>query len=258
MSSMPGRGTSGQTGGRTEAPEQRPAGDGRDGTPGGGFGGQQPGWGPQSGYAGDRYGAHWGGQGFPESPVDQRETNVVGRRVVQYVIDYVLAGIIPGIAVWVFDRGHGFLHGLGWLVATAISLLVYLWYWVLRPNSHQGQTIGMQLLGLRIISKNGGPANIAQYFVRAVLLLIDTFAFGLVGLASMVFSRYHQRVGDHMARTLVVAADQPAGGPGGPDGPGGEHRFGADDERLARPGMEDHNPYGHDPYGQGGFRRRDL
>lgn len=179
---------------------------------------------PQDGYPGQPQGGHaeqpqagmpgqyWGGMPGSMSPVDQGETRVVGRRVIQYVIDYVLAGIIPAIAYWLFDRGHGVLHGFGWAVATVISLAIYLWYWVLRPHSHNGQSFGMQMLGLRVISKNGGPASMTQLLVRGVLLIIDTIFFGLVGFVSMMASRYHQRVGDHAARTLVVNAGGPFGG----------------------------------------------
>jgi uncharacterized RDD family membrane protein YckC len=75
---------------------------------------------------------------------------------------------------------------------------------VVRPRDHGGQTFGMQLLGLRVISKTGGPASMSQLLVRGILLIVDTLFFGLVGLITMVCSRYRQRVGDHAAGTLVV------------------------------------------------------
>jgi uncharacterized RDD family membrane protein YckC len=146
--------------------------------------------------------------------------------VVQYVIDYVLVGIIPGLAYWLLDRGHGILHGFGWALATLIAIVVYYCYWVVRPHSHDGQTFGMQLLGVRVISKHGGPASSLQLFVRGILLIVDTLFFGLVGLITMLCSRYHQRVGDHLARTLVVRADYVRArgqyaGPGAGQGYGG-------------------------------------
>jgi uncharacterized RDD family membrane protein YckC len=140
--------------------------------------------------------------GKPAVPVSRDDTRVTGRRCVQYVIDYVLAGIIPGLAYWLLDRGS--LHGFGWLIATVISLAVYFWYWVLRPKGHRGQTFGMQLFGLHVISKEGGPASTTQLFIRGILLIIDTLVFGLVGLITMLCSKYRQRIGDHAAGTLVV------------------------------------------------------
>ena len=148
----------------------------------------------------------WGTQPGAMSPVPEAETRVTGRRIVQYIIDSILASIIPGLAYWLFDRGHGFLHGFGWALATLITIAVYFWYWVARPASHNGKTFGMQLLGLRVISKDGGPASMAQLFVRAIFLIIDTLVFCLVGFITMLCSRYRQRVGDHAAGTLVIPA----------------------------------------------------
>jgi uncharacterized RDD family membrane protein YckC len=245
---MPGREAPRQFGGSDT--QHGPAGwsgaAGQQSGPGNEFGSVPGGGTPGGGYAGDAYGSHWAGQTGWDSPVHQNETNVVGRRVIQYVIDYILVGIIPGIAYWLLDRGSGVLHGFGWALATLIALVVYLWYWVLRPNSRDGQTFGMQLLGLRIISKDGGPANMVQYFVRAVLLVVDTFAFGLVGLITMMASRYHQRVGDHVARTLVVSATQGRGAmyESEYERSGGGYRV--EDERLARPDTHPSDSYGQD------------
>jgi uncharacterized RDD family membrane protein YckC len=210
MSSMPERDGPGQWGGGTQqsaragtpSPGAVPGQEQFGSAPSGGAPGQfQGGYGqPQGGAPGQ-----WGSQPGSMTPVNRDETKVVGRRVVQYAIDYVLAGIIPGLAYWLLDRGS--LHWVGWFVATIIAIVVYTWYWVLRPRGHDGQSFGMQLLGLRIISKYGGPASMAQYFIRAILLIIDTLFFGLVGLITMLASRFHQRVGDHMAKTLVIAAD---------------------------------------------------
>jgi len=177
------------------------------GMPQGGYQGQ-PGAMQQGPYQGQRGGMppQWSGQ-RPPSPVSEEATRVTGRRVIQYIVDYILAGIIPGLAYWLLDRGNGFLGGLGWLLATAIALAVYYWYWVERPRSNGGQTFGMQLFGLRIISKDGGPASVAQLLIRGILLIVDTLFFGLVGFLTIICSRNRQRVGDHVAGTLVIDKD---------------------------------------------------
>jgi uncharacterized RDD family membrane protein YckC len=147
----------------------------------------------------------WSGEPMmPEAGVPERATRVTGRRVFQYIFDTIVAGIIPGLAYWLLDRGNGVLHGLGWLVATVIAIAVYYWYWVMRPYSNNGKTFGMSIWHLRIISKEGGRATVAQLFIRAIFLIIDTLLAGLVGLITILFSRYRQRIGDHAARTLVI------------------------------------------------------
>ena len=138
--------------------------------------------------------------------VHMAATRVTGRRVVQYIIDYILAGIVPALAYWLFDSNAGSMHGARWVIATIIALAAYFLYWVAIPYGSGGQTFGMKLLKLRAISKDGTRASMGQLFVRAIFLIIDTLIFGLVGLITIACSRYRQRVGDHAAGTVVVSA----------------------------------------------------
>ncbi len=162
---------------------------------------------------------HWGTSlsGW-ETPVHQEETRVTGRRVIQYWIDAFLVSIVPYLVSIPFDRsGSTLLHILGGLIYVVLFALIGLWYWVIRPHHHTGQTFAMRWLSLRVISKNGGPASVTQLFVRWISLLIDSAPWfwpftGLVGLIVMLCSRYRQRVGDHLARTLVVSTSWGAGG----------------------------------------------
>lgn len=133
-------------------------------------------------------------------------TRVTGRRVVQYIVDYILAGIVPAIAYWQLDTNTGTIGGIRWFVATIIALAAYFAYWVAIPYAMGGQTFAMKLFRLRVLSKDGGRASILQLFIRGILLIIDTLIFGLVGFITILCSKYRQRVGDHAARTVVVSA----------------------------------------------------
>ena len=187
--------------------------------------GREPGGGQyDDGGQHDGYGSRWqggtGGQqrtGTPGpygSPVSEGETRVTGRRVIQYVIDYVITGAVASVILWALDRGRGAGNTGLVLVGVVIDALWYFWYWVYRPYHNRGQTFGMQLLHLRIISKDGGRASIVQLLIRGILLIVDTLFWGLVGLITIVASRYRQRVGDHAAKTLVVRAEtQPVSEP---------------------------------------------
>jgi uncharacterized RDD family membrane protein YckC len=156
-------------------------------------------------------GQQWGAQPGSLSPVSEAETRVTGRRIVQYLIDSFLVFLIPGLVSIPFDRsGSTFLHIIGGIVFFALFALIGAWYWVLRPHSHNGQTFGMKLLGLRVISKDGGPANMAQLFIRWICLIFDALPYGwlftgLVGFIVIICSRHRQRIGDHLARTLVIS-----------------------------------------------------
>jgi uncharacterized RDD family membrane protein YckC len=145
------------------------------------------------------------------SPVNEAETRVTGRRVVQYLIDAFLVSLIPSLVSIPFDRSNStFLHFMGGVAFFVLFVLIGLWYWVIRPHSHNGQTFGMKLLGLRVISKDGGPASMTQLFVRWICLIFDALPYtwpftGLVGFIVILCSRHRQRIGDHLARTLVIS-----------------------------------------------------
>ncbi len=157
---------------------------------------------PQGGVPGQQ----WGGpmQGRPISPVNEIETRVTGRRTVQYIIDAIIYGIVASILAWALNRGHGGVHAILVVVLVVLIIAWYLLYWALRPQTRNGQTFGMQIMGLRVISADGGPASFAQLAVRSILLVLFSPLSLLVGIITMWCSRYRQRVGDHIARTMVV------------------------------------------------------
>ena len=154
--------------------------------------------------------AHGGGAaplpGQPISPVSEIETRVTGKRFVQYVVDVILSGIVFGLLSFALDRGHGGLHALLILILVVVNIAWYFLYWAYVPFARNGQTIGMSMLGIRVISSDGGPASLAQLFIRSILLVLFPVWSALVGWIVMMGSRYRQRTGDHMAKTMVVNA----------------------------------------------------
>jgi len=152
---------------------------------------------------------------------------VTWRRIFQFWIDAFLVSIIPYLVSIPFDRSSStVMNIIGGLLYVVLFVLIGVWYWVIRPHSHNGQTFAMKWLDLRVISKDGGPANATQLFVRWIGLLFDAAPWmwpitGLIGLIVMLCSHYRQRIGDHLARTLVIStrplgyrAPQFAGQPG--------------------------------------------
>lgn len=200
MSSTPERDASGQSRGSTERQ----------------WGTQQAAWGPQAG---------------PMTPVNEAETRVTWRRIFQYWIDTFFVSIIPYLVSIPFDASNSaIMHVIGGVIYVVLFALIGLLYWVVWPHSHSGQTFAMKWFGLRVISKDGGPATMTQLFVRWISLLLDSAPWmwpftGLLGLIVMLCSRYRQRIGDHLARTLVI---RPAVNRyGGAAGPGGYGQAGA-------------------------------
>jgi uncharacterized RDD family membrane protein YckC len=148
---------------------------------------------------------------------------VTWRRIFQYWIDAFFVSVIPYLVSIPFDRSAStIMHIIGGLLYVVLFVLIGLWYWVIRPHSHNGQTFAMKWFGLRVVTKDGGPASLLQLFVRWISLLFDSAPWmwpftGLLGLIVMLCSRYRQRIGDHFAKTVVIrTAGTRHGGAAGP------------------------------------------
>jgi len=90
---------------------------------------------------------------------------------------------------------------------SAVYLLLYvplLVYHLVCEITMNGQSIGKKLLGIKVISENGGQPALHQYLIRWLLRPFDFYFFGLVGLLTVVNSKRNQRLGDMAAGTLVI------------------------------------------------------
>jgi uncharacterized RDD family membrane protein YckC len=266
MSSMPERDMPGKSDGSTEQsarlsewgmPDQGSApGQEQFGTAGAGAVPGQPGAGQSggqwAGQPGGQAGQQGGWAGQPAmTPVTEAETRVTWRRIFQYWIDAFFVSVVPYLVSIPFDRSpRTIMNIIGGVVYVVLFVLIGLWYWVIRPHSHNGQTFAMKWFDLRVISKDGGPANLLQLFVRWISLLFDSAPWmwpftGLLGLIVMLCSRHRQRIGDHLARTLVIrTASSRFGGAGGP---GGYGWAGTEQPGTAEPGAEQPGTMGHQP-----------
>jgi hypothetical protein len=71
------------------------------------------------------------------------------------------------------------------------------WIW-------NGQTPGKRILNLRVIKVDGSPVSGSDVLLRNLARPIDTFPLALLGLTMIFVSPKAQRLGDLMARTLVI------------------------------------------------------
>jgi uncharacterized RDD family membrane protein YckC len=135
------------------------------------------------------------------------EGRIVPRRCAQWLLDRLIVGV-PAFVLLVVLMFALAGHRALWFLPPALflagllvgNLAVDVWV----PYRTGGRTPGMRLLGLRIVTEWGGTPRLGAYALRWLLQPVDGFFFGLTGLLVMIFSPRHQRVGDLVARTLVV------------------------------------------------------
>lgn len=81
--------------------------------------------------------------------------------------------------------------------------LVLSYFFIFEATS--GQTLGKRLMKLRVARLDGTPARPAAIAIRTLLRVVDWLPFfNLGGLVCMLVTRRHQRIGDLLAKTIVV------------------------------------------------------
>jgi uncharacterized RDD family membrane protein YckC len=145
----------------------------------------------------------------PEAVALELPLASVGSRFLALTIDWaiqlaLLVGVLfaGGVAADAFDAGdHGAVAALAYLVV----FLVIFGYPVAFESLRRGRTPGKAALGLRVVTREGGPERFRHAAVRAALGLVDfLLTAGAAAVISTMSTRDSQRLGDLVAGTVVV------------------------------------------------------
>jgi len=127
------------------------------------------------------------------------------------VIQAVVNGVFGSVRITNAIVDPSATGGYSSLTSTTTVDAVWLWvtaiaYFALLEGLF-GDTIGKALVGIKVTDLSGRPAGWRAVLIRNVFRVIDSFpGFYLLGVLVARFSRYRQRIGDHVAHTLVVPA----------------------------------------------------
>lgn len=171
----------------------------------------------------------------------QKPTQVVGRRVAAFVIDFVVWLAIIAAAWLALTKNvhhacgsgggieingdcHGFTqhsHRTIWFViigVVSIGLFIVM-------QGLTGKTPGKAMLGIKVVKSDGNAPGILRTIGRELMWIVD---FWIVALIAALASQNNQRLGDMVAGTYVVdrnltgaigtTAAQPSFGPPPPSG----------------------------------------
>ena len=155
--------------------------------------------------------------------MQQKATKVVGRRVLAYILDSLILGVIVAGLWFAFTSSvskaghtggivigntrHGFTSSgnrAAWLAISGVLALVLL---VILPGV-RGWSPGKLIAGIRLVNAEGRPPGVLRSLLREILWVVDGLpGLNLVGFITATVTKANQRVGDLVARTFVVRAD---------------------------------------------------
>jgi uncharacterized RDD family membrane protein YckC len=176
--------------------------------------------------------------------MQEKPTNVVGRRVGAYLIDglvwwliFALLWIVltdrldadatTGGGIVIGDTRYGFHEDSGgkrgaWLV---LGFVAWIALFVVIPGL-RGTSPGRALTRIRLVNPEGRPPGVGRSFLRQLLWIADGFPYfipNLVGFVLALTTKGNRRLGDMVADTYTVkaeAAGRPVGPALGQPGPG--------------------------------------
>lgn len=138
------------------------------------------------------------------SPRPGTETETLGARILAWIVDALLVGVITGAVT----RPLAALGDVGAALNGLLGLVLTLAYFVYMEGTY-GQTLGKRLLGIVVVDENGGPCTMEASIVRNLLRLVDNFpGVYLVGLVAIWLTDRDQRLGDLAADTVVARAQR--------------------------------------------------
>ncbi len=134
----------------------------------------------------------------------------MGDRFLAVILDTVLFGAVFAVigmagAGWFgrfTDTGFSLQGTPAMLAVGATSLVAFCYLWLCEGLF--GATLGKGLVGIYVRLKDGGACDLRRSFIRNIMRLIDGVAVYLVGFLVAILSKSRQRIGDHLAGTVVV------------------------------------------------------
>ncbi len=152
----------------------------------------------------------------PEAVRLDFEEATVGSRGVAIVVDWMIQSMVLLVASLagglLVGAGVGLPPWVGFTLVTLLGFLVIFGYPIGFETLMRGRTPGKMIMGLRVVTVEGAPVSMRHASIRAALVLVDfILTSGFAGVLTALLSNRSQRIGDHLAGTVVVRERTGAG-----------------------------------------------
>ena len=143
----------------------------------------------------------------------------LGSRILAGIVDYIIIGIITAVLSLLLFLGvvsssvsvvrpgtmdGGFQNLSGILGVMGVMWLLWLIYFSCFEGT-SGQTIGKKLAHIKVVKEDGSKCDFGSALVRNILRIVDHLPIlYILGIILIVATDKKQRLGDMLAKTLVV------------------------------------------------------
>ncbi len=138
----------------------------------------------------------------------------IGSRIIAGIVDFVITlAISLVIFLFLVPVSFGSVSTLWCLLSSPLllnlfgllSTVLFAYYTCFEGSC--GQSPGKRFMRIKVVSEDGSKCSLGQVLVRNILRIADFLpAFYILGLTSIIITRNRKRLGDILARTIVVRA----------------------------------------------------
>lgn len=129
----------------------------------------------------------------------------VPARALAWALDLLVVAGLTAVVLLVLSLVMVAFPGFGSALTYVAYFLIDWGYFIALETAWSGQTLGKRALGLRVIQESGVRIGFYHAALRNLARLVDRLpVLYLVGGVSALLSERSQRLGDHLAGTLVV------------------------------------------------------
>jgi len=140
----------------------------------------------------------------PEAVVLELAPAGLATRAFAKLIDLLCQGLILGVLAMLIGYLAGFMGGSLPTVLLSVSVFVVLFVLpIVTEAIWNGKSPGKAVVGLRVVTADGGPIQFRHAAVRGLLQPLDIYAG--IGALPALFTRRSQRLGDLLAGTFVLS-----------------------------------------------------
>src|SRR5271165_6176610 len=128
-------------------------------------------------------------------------------------IAVIFVGYVLGLMLWAATLTQ-FDSALSTAILLIFTVLVIVGYPLAFETATRGRSVGKIVMGLRVVSDDGGPERFRQVLFRALASVVEIWMLlGSPAVLSSMLSLKAKRIGDIFAGTVVISERGPKLGP---------------------------------------------
>lgn len=134
----------------------------------------------------------------------------IGAAIDKWIQSIMRAAVQGAKAAKANPNSAGHVGGLVIAVLLLTEFALEMGYFIFWEMATGGRSPGKLVVGLRVVRRNGLPIDLRSSTIRNLMRIVDMLpAEYLIGLITILVSSSGERLGDHVAGTVVLRLDRP-------------------------------------------------